>query len=56
VAALIVLAMMFYLNGRHPIEHYLPPKHDICSGYKGGSRHQHFSGKPCGQPYGWDKQ
>lgn len=56
MGALVVLVMMLWLNGRHPPEHYLPPpgeniQHDTCSGYRGGTRHQHFSGRHCGLPW-----
>lgn len=51
MGALIVLAMMFWLQDRQPHAHYLPPKHDTCAGYRGGTRHKHFSGRECGLPW-----
>jgi len=40
-------------------EHFHPspdgkPKMDTCCMHKGCARHQHFSGRACGLPFGWD--
>jgi hypothetical protein len=40
-------------------EHHHPradghPKHNMCCSGRGCSKHQHFSGRACGLPWGWD--
>jgi hypothetical protein len=51
--AFLLLWLMMQPGHHHPRPDG-KPKHDTCSMYKGGSRHQHFSGRSCGLPWEWD--
>jgi hypothetical protein len=57
MGALIVLAMMLFLEKHHPPAEVRAPQEVIpCCLSRGCSRHRQLTGDPCGQSWDWEER